>query len=58
MVSGTDASHNVQGNGLTPPWTTDSPLWQDIDQRLDANDLRVIKIIDKASITIIDGRFH
>lgn len=39
MVSSTDAHHNVQGNWLTPPWTTDSPPWQDIDQRLDANDL-------------------
>jgi transposase len=39
MVSGTDAHHNVQGNWLTSPWTTDSPPWQEIDQRLDANHL-------------------
>jgi transposase len=39
MVSGTEACHNVAGHELTPPWTTDSPPWQDIDQRLDANHL-------------------
>jgi transposase len=39
MVCGTDASYNRQGHWLNPPWTTDAPAWQDIDQRLDANHL-------------------
>lgn len=39
MVRGTDASCNAQGHWLTPPWTTDSPAWQDIDRRLGANDV-------------------
>ena len=39
MVSGRDANRNDQGNWLTPPWTADSPAWQEIDQRLDANHL-------------------
>jgi transposase len=34
MVSGTDALHNGHGHWRTPPWATDSPAWQDIDQRI------------------------
>jgi transposase len=39
MVFGSDAPHRDRGHWLTPPWTTDSPAWLDIDQRLDEDDL-------------------
>jgi transposase len=39
MILGSDAHPKDHGHWLTPPWTTDSPAWQDIDQRLDQNDL-------------------
>ena len=39
MGCGSDAHHTDHGHWLTPPWTTDSPEWQEIDQRLDENDL-------------------
>ncbi len=39
MGLGSDTRHHDHGHWLTPPWTTDSPAWQDIDQRLDENDL-------------------
>jgi transposase len=39
MVVGSDAPPKGHGHWLTPPWTTESPAWRDIDQRLDPNDL-------------------
>src|SRR5579862_6782072 len=39
MLFGTDATYNRQRHWLSPPWTTDLGAWQDMDQRLDANDL-------------------
>jgi len=39
MVVGSNAPPKDHGHWLTPPWTTESPAWQDIDRRLDQNDL-------------------
>jgi transposase len=53
MVFGSDAHHNDQGHWLTPPWTADSPAWQDIDQRLDENDLarRIRAVVLRLDLT-------
>lgn len=39
MVVGSEAHPTDHGHWLTPPWTTESPAWQDIDRRLDPNEL-------------------
>jgi len=53
MVSGADANLNGQANWLSPPWTTESPAWQSIEQRLDADDLarRVRAIVSDLDLT-------
>jgi transposase len=39
MLCRRDANRNGQGNWRTPPWTTASAAWHDIDQRLEPDDL-------------------
>jgi transposase len=53
MVSDSDAHRNHQGHWLTPPWTADSPPWQDIDRRLDENDLarRIRAVVLRLDLT-------
>jgi transposase len=53
MGFGSDAQHNDRGHWFTPPWTTDSPAWQDIDQRLDENDLarRIRAVVLRLDLT-------
>jgi transposase len=53
MGFGSDAHHTDHGHWLTPPWTTDSPAWQEIDQRLDENDLarRIRAVVLRLDLT-------
>lgn len=53
MISGSDAHHHDHGHWLTPPWTADSPAWQDIDRRLDETDLarRIRAVVLRLDLT-------
>jgi transposase len=53
MVFGSDAPHRDRGHWLTPPWTTDSPAWLDIDRRLDEDDLarRIRAVVLRLDLT-------
>jgi transposase len=53
MGFGSDAHDTDHGHWLTPPWATDSPAWQDIDQRLDEDEFarRIRAVVLRLDLT-------